>query len=79
MTWLKNMLDNSQHMKTTITIELNDKQQQVFDDWKSHIKALYGEYGLLTWKITPNGIGDAISVYSHRANIELDLTDVDSW
>ena len=73
------MLDNSQHMKTTITIELNDKQQQMFDEWKSHIKALYGEYGLLTWKITPNGIGEDISVYSHRANVELDLTDTDSW
>ena len=73
------MLDNSQHMKTTITIELNDKQQQMFDEWKSHIKSLYGEYGLLTWKITPNGIGEKIVVYSHRANVELDLTDVDSW
>ena len=51
----------------------------MFDEWKSHIKSLYGEYGLLTWKITPNGIGEEIVVYSHRANVELDLTDIDSW
>ena len=73
------MLDNSQQMNKIITVELNDKQQKMFDEWKSHLKSLYGEYGLLTWKITPNGIGEEIVVYSHRANIELDLTDVDSW
>ena len=73
------MLDNSLNMKKIITVELNDKQQKMFDDWKSHIKVLYGEYGLLTWKITPNGIGEEIVVYSHRANVELDLTDIDSW
>ena len=73
------MLDNSQHMNKIITVELNDKQEKMFDEWKSHLKSLYGEYGLLTWKITPNGIGEEIVVYSHRANVELDLTDVDSW
>ena len=73
------MLDNLQHMNKIITVELNDKQQKMFDEWKSHIKSLYGEYGLLTWKITPNGIGEEIVVYSHRANVELDLTDIDSW
>ena len=73
------MLDNSQHMNKIITVELNDKQEKMFDEWKSHLKSLYGEYGLLTWKITPNGIGEKIVVYSHRANVELDLTDVDSW
>lgn len=66
-------------MKKIITIELNDKQQIMFDEWKSHIKALYGEYGLFTWKITPNGIGAGIVVYSHMAKVELDLTDIDSW
>mgnify|MGYP003345327048 FL=1 len=73
------MLDNLQHMNKIITVELNDKQQKMFDEWKSHLKSLYGEYGLLTWKITPNGIGEEIVVYSHRANVELDLTDIDSW
>ena len=73
------MLDNSQQMNKIITVELNDKQQKMFDEWKSHLKSLYGEYGLLTWKITHNGIGEEIVVYSHRANVELDLTDIDSW
>lgn len=66
-------------MKKIITIELNDKQQIMFDEWKSHIKALYGEYGLFTWKITPTGIGSGIVVYSHNTKTELDLTDIDSW
>jgi hypothetical protein len=46
-----------------ITLELNDKQQQLFDEWCSHLTALYGEIGLLTWNITPNGIGNGIEVY----------------
>jgi hypothetical protein len=27
---------------------LNDKQQAMYDEWKGHIKALYGEYGTFT-------------------------------
>jgi len=63
----------------SISIELNDNEQQKFDEWKSHIKAIYGEYGLFTWKITPTGIGSGIVVYSHITKTELDLTDIDSW
>ena len=62
-----------------ISFELNDKQQKKYNEWISHIKALYGEYGLFTWKISPNGIGLGIVVHSHLANVELDLTDVESW
>lgn len=62
-----------------ICVELNDKQQKMYEEWLSHLKALYGEYGILTWKITPTGIGEVISVYSKNANVELDLTDEDSW
>jgi hypothetical protein len=58
---------------------LSDKQQETYDEWLSHIKAIHGEYGLFTWKVTPNGIGSGIVVYSHRTKTELDLTDVDSW
>jgi hypothetical protein len=58
---------------------LSDKQQEMFDEWKSHIKALYGEYGLFTWKITPTGIGSGLEVYSHFTKTTLDLTDVESW
>jgi hypothetical protein len=63
----------------SISIELNDNEQQKFDEWLSHIKAIYGEYGLFTWKITPNGIGSGVVVYSHNTKTELDLTDIDSW
>lgn len=66
-------------MNKQIEVTLTDKQQKKFDKWKSHIKALYGEYGIFTWKITPNGIGEEIIVYSHLAKVELDLTDIDSW
>lgn len=59
--------------------ELNDKQQAMYDEWISHIKAIYGEYGNFTWKITPTGIGSGIEVYSHLTKTTLDLTDVDSW
>jgi hypothetical protein len=66
-------------MNKQIEVTLTDKQQKKFDKWKSHIKFLYGEYGLFTWKITPNGIGEEIIVYSHNARVEIDLTDMDSW
>jgi hypothetical protein len=65
--------------RKVITVELNEKQQKRFDKWCSHIKSLYGEIGLLTWSITPNGIGEGIEVYSHTARVKIDLTDVDSW
>jgi hypothetical protein len=62
-----------------IEIELNDKEQAKYEEWIGHIKALYGEVGLLTWKYTPNGIGMELSVFSHLAKAELELTDVESW
>lgn len=62
-----------------ITIELNDKQQSLFEDWKTHIKALYGEIGSLTWTYSNCGIGDTIKVFSDKAKVELDLTDINSW
>lgn len=65
--------------RVKLSMELNEKQQAKYDEWISFIKALHGEYGLFTWKITPNGIGDSISVYSHLSRTELDLTDVDTW
>ena len=64
---------------TKISFQLNDKQQEMFDTWISHIKALHGEYGQFTWKYSSNGIGQEIIVYSHLVKIDLVLTDVDSW
>ena len=65
--------------RTVIHEELNEKQQKIYDEWLSHINAIYGEYGTFTWKITPTGIGNRIVVYSHKTKTELDLTDEDSW
>ena len=65
--------------KTVIHEELNEEQQKMYDEWLSHIKAIYGEYGLFTWKITPNGLNSGIVVYSHKTKTELNLTDIDSW
>ena len=61
-----------------INYTLSDKQQKEYEEWIGHIKALHGEYGLFTWKLTPDGIGMGISVFSHLVKIELDLTDVES-
>jgi len=63
----------------SFNFELTDKEQKRYDIWIGHIKAIYGEYGLFTWKLTPNGIGMGISVFSHLTKTEIELTDVDSW
>jgi hypothetical protein len=59
--------------------ELSDEQQVIYEEWISHIKAIYGEYGNFTWHISPAGIGSGIEVYSHLTKTKLQLTDVDSW
>jgi hypothetical protein len=73
------VMEEKNMRKTVIHEELNDEQQKMYDEWLSHIKAIYGEYGTFTWKITPTGIGNGIVVYSHHTKTELDLTYVDSW
>ena len=75
----QNVMEEKNTRKTVIHEELNEKQQKMYDEWLSHIKAIYGEYGHFTWKITPNGITSEVILYSHKANAELDLTDFDSW
>lgn len=62
-----------------VRVELNDKQQKMFEEWCGHIKALRGEIGTLTWKVTQHEIGDTIKVFSESLKLELDLTDIDSW
>ena len=69
----------SNESNKVIHAELSDKQNSLYLEWISHIKAIYGEYGTFTWKITPNSIGLEISVYSHLTKTELNLTDVGSW
>ena len=65
---------------TVISITLNDKQQKRLDAWGKNLKAIFGEWGTLTWTISSCGIGDTITVTSsHAPKHPLDLTDVDSW
>jgi hypothetical protein len=67
-------------MKKVILIELNSKQQKQYEDWCQHLKAIFGEIGILTWTVSSNGIGDTITVTTNNApNNPLNLTDVDSW
>jgi hypothetical protein len=66
-------------MNTKINIELNDKQQTQYNKWLDALITIYGQVGNITWKISYTGIGAVIKVYSDLANIELDLTDNNSW
>lgn len=59
--------------------DLDVDQVEKLEDWKRKIKDLYGEYGHYSYTFSPTGIGNGIVVKSHLANLELDLTDVDTW
>jgi hypothetical protein len=61
------------------TFTLDDDQVKKLDEWKEHIKVIYGEYGQYEYKFTSNGIGQIVEVYSKLANATLDLTDVSKW
>jgi hypothetical protein len=61
------------------TFTLDDDQVKKLDEWKEHIKVIYGEYGQYEYKFTSNGIGQIVEVYSKLANTTLDLTDVSKW
>jgi len=61
------------------TFTLDDDQVKKLDEWKEHIKDIYGEYGQYEYKFTSNGIGQIVEVYSKLANATLDLTDVSKW
>jgi hypothetical protein len=65
------------HIK--ITIELNDKQQAMYDEWAAAVKVIHGKYGNMTWSVSDCGIGQTIKVYNDLVNKELNLTDVESW
>ena len=59
--------------------ELNKDQVEELNKWQAAIKEIYGEYGLYDYKFTPYGIGNGVSVYSHLAKKELDLTHSEDW
>lgn len=62
-----------------IVIELNDKQQAIYEEWKTAIKVIHGKYGNMTWSVSNCGIGQTIKVHNDLVDVEIDLTDVDSW
>jgi hypothetical protein len=63
----------------TKTFILDEGQVNKLEEWQSHIKAIYGSYGQYEYRFSSNGIGTIVTVYSELADIEIDLTDVDSW
>jgi len=65
--------------KKVKTFTLDEDQVKKLEEWQSHIKAIYGQYGDYEYKFTSNGIGQIVNVYSGLANTTLDLTDVDKW
>ncbi len=62
-----------------IVIELNDKQQAIYNEWQAAIKVIHGKYGKMTWSVYNCGIGQTIKVHNDLVDVEIDLTDVDSW
>jgi hypothetical protein len=69
----------SKSKNLSISFELSDKQQKVFDEWQQAILTIYGEYGHFKWTISPTGIGNGIEVWSSLAKTTLDLTDTSDW
>lgn len=65
--------------KKVKTFTLDEDQVKKLEEWQSHIKAIYGQYGDYEYKFTSNGIGQIVEVYSGLADVTLDLTDVDKW
>ena len=61
------------------TFTLNEDQVKKLEEWQEHIKAIFGRYGDYEYTFSSKGIGQIVSVYSLLADVELDLTDVDSW
>jgi hypothetical protein len=61
------------------TYGLSVSQAKKLEEWKTHIKAIYGEYGEYEYTFSPNGVGVVVTVYSSLANTMLDLTESDTW
>ena len=66
-------------MKHNYHFYLNEVEEKRFNKWKKKIKKKHGKYGLYTFKFTPTGIGNGISVYSDLEDKEKNITDYDSW
>lgn len=62
-----------------IHIQLSKEQTEDLNKWFDAIKLIYGEVGIIEYRIRFNGIGPTIKVYSELTNTEIDLTDVENW
>lgn len=76
---ISDKLTNPIEKGKTKTFILDEDQVKKLEEWQSHIKAIYGEYGNYDFIFRPTGIGDGVEVYSHLADVSLDLTDVSKW
>lgn len=59
--------------------ELDEDQVKRLKIWQEAIKVVYGEYGHYEYRFYPTGIGVTVTIWSHLANAELDLSDVEKW
>lgn len=66
-------------MTKEITFTLDKDQVKKLEEWKSHIKGVFGECGNFTYTFKPTGIGEVVEVYSELAKVSIDLTDIDKW
>lgn len=59
---------------------LSEKEGKLYKEFQDQVKALYGEYGEFSITFTDvGGIGYEVTVFSKKANIVRNITDVDSW
>lgn len=77
--WKKNSMYGKEYEEYKRAFVLTETQQAKLDEWKNHIKAVFGEYGNYEYIFKPNGIGVTVSVFSELADRELDLTEVENW
>jgi hypothetical protein len=78
--WQKNSMYGQDYERHKTAFSLSESQQNKLDEWKGHIKAVFGEYGNYEYIFNASsGIGIKVSVYSELADRELDLTEVENW
>lgn len=58
---------------------LNEVEEKRLEKWQKKIKKKHGKYGSFTFKFTPTGIANGISVYSNLENKKKNITDYGSW
>ncbi len=63
-----------------MTFTLDPDQVKKLNEWKEHIKGVFGSYGEFKYTFSyGGGIGVCAEVYSELAKVSLDLTDVSKW